>query len=144
MKTTDARARRVIEFFEHLQPSDLERLVSVYTEDARFRDPFNRVQGLPAIRRIFEHMFATLEQPRFVILDVVVQDAQCFLTWNFRFGMKRLGRGEQCIHGGSHLRFAHDGRVLQHRDYWDAAEELYEKLPLVGRLMRWLKRRLTG
>jgi steroid delta-isomerase len=27
-----------------------------------------------------------------------------------------------------------------HRDYWDAAEELYEKLPLVGALMRWLKR----
>lgn len=141
MKTTDPRAARVVAFFERLQPSDLDRLASVYTEDAQFRDPFNRVQGLPAIRRIFEHMFATLEQPRFVILDVVVQDAQCFLTWDFRFGMKRLGRGEQCIHGGSHLRFAHDGRVLQHRDYWDAAEELYEKLPLVGSLMRWLKRR---
>ena len=26
-----------------------------------------------------------------------------------------------------------------HRDYWDAAEELYEKLPLLGALMRWLK-----
>ena len=28
-----------------------------------------------------------------------------------------------------------------HRDYWDAAEELYEKLPILGGLMRWLKRR---
>jgi hypothetical protein len=25
-------------------------------------------------------------------------------------------------------------------DYWDAAEELYEKLPVLGGLMRWLKR----
>ena len=33
------------------------------------------------------------------------------------------------------------GRITLHRDYWDAAEELYEKLPLVGGLMRWLKRR---
>jgi len=33
------------------------------------------------------------------------------------------------------------GRVTLHRDYWDAAEELYEKLPWVGGLMRWLKRR---
>jgi steroid delta-isomerase len=30
-----------------------------------------------------------------------------------------------------------------HRDYWDAAEELYEKLP-AGRLMRWLKRRANS
>jgi len=32
-------------------------------------------------------------------------------------------------------------RVAVHRDYWDAAEELYEKLPVLGSLMRWLKRR---
>jgi hypothetical protein len=31
--------------------------------------------------------------------------------------------------------------VSLHRDYWDAAEELYEKLPVVGSVMRWLKRR---
>ena len=141
MKTADPRAARVVEFFEGLQPADLARLAAVYADDARFRDPFNEVQGLPAIRRIFEHMFATLEGPRFVILDVVVQDSQCFLTWDFRFRQKRMGPGEQCIHGGSHLRFAPDGRVQHHRDYWDAAEELYEKLPLVGGLMRWLRRR---
>jgi hypothetical protein len=37
--------------------------------------------------------------------------------------------------------FNQDGKVVIHRDYWDAAEELYEKLPVVGGLMRWLKRR---
>ena len=49
---------------------------------------------------------------------------------------------ERRIHGSSHLRFAHDGRVAYHRDYWDAAEELYETLPLLGSLLRWIKRRL--
>ena len=37
-----------------------------------------------------------------------------------------------------------DGRIVMHRDYWDVAEELYEKLPLIGALMRWLKRRANG
>lgn len=45
------------------------------------------------------------------------------------------------IPGGSHLKFTADGLVDFHRDYWDAAEELYEKLPVVGRLMHWLKKR---
>ncbi|GAB4042645.1 MAG: nuclear transport factor 2 family protein [Rubrivivax sp.] len=144
MKTDDARAARVVAFFEGLQPADLDRLHEVFTEDARFRDPFNRVQGLPAIRGVFDHMFRSLKAPRFVVRDVLVQGEQCFLTWDFRFGAPRLGPGEQCIHGGSHLRFAPDGRVAEHRDYWDAAEELYEKLPLVGTLMRWLKRRAAS
>ena len=58
--------------------------------------------------------------------------------------MKRWRRGEQCIHGGSHLRFAPDGRIAEHRDYWDAAEELYAKLPVIGALMRWLRARAAG
>jgi steroid Delta-isomerase len=43
--------------------------------------------------------------------------------------------------GASQLRFAPDGRIAYHRDYWDAAEELYAKLPVIGTLMRFLQRR---
>ena len=39
---------------------------------------------------------------------------------------------------------AADGRIARHRDYWDAAGELYEKLPLLGTLMRWLRRRIAA
>ena len=130
--------------FERLSPPDLPRLAEIYTPDARFKDPFNEVQGVAAIMRIFEHMFVSLEDPRFVIRDRVVQGDQCFLSWDFMFRMKRFSRDEQVIRGGSHLRLAADGRIAEHRDYWDAAEELYEKLPVVGALMRWLKRRANG
>jgi hypothetical protein len=86
-------------------------------------------------------MYATLDAPRFIVRDAIVQGDQCFLSWDFVFRMRRFSSDEQTIHGGSHLKLAEDGRILVHRDYWDAAEELYEKLPLVGGLMRWLKRR---
>jgi hypothetical protein len=42
----------------------------------------------------------------------------------------------------SHLELAADARVIYHRDYWDAAEELYENVPLLGGFMRWLKHRI--
>jgi hypothetical protein len=65
-------------------------------------------------------------------------------TWDFIFRFKRFGRELQTIRGGSHVELDAQGRITLHRDYWDAAEELYEKLPLVGGLMRWLKRRANG
>lgn len=141
MTHDDPRVQRVIEVFERLSPADLPRLDTLYMPDARFKDPFNEVTGVGAIAAIFAHMFDALEAPRFVIRDAIAQGDQCFLTWDFLFRTKRFDRAEQCIHGGSHLRFAADGRIALHRDYWDAAEELYEKLPAVGALMRWLKRR---
>jgi len=124
--------------FERLTPADVEALGLHYTEDAWFKDPFNEVRGLAAIQPIFRHMFAALETPRFVVTSRIPGAGECFLAWEFHFGLR--GRA-LTIRGASHLRFAADGRVAWHRDYWDAAEELYEKLPVLGVLMRWLKRR---
>jgi steroid Delta-isomerase len=144
VKSRDPRVQRIVVTFETLQPADIERLGELYRADARFKDPFNEVQGVPAIQQVFRHMFKALAVPRFVIRDVIVDGDQCFLSWDFLFRMRRFRSDEQCIRGATHLRLAADGRISEHRDYWDAAEELYEKLPLVGALMRWLKWRANG
>jgi len=137
----DPRVARLIEVFEALSAADVARLGEFYTEQTYFKDPFNEVNSLAAVQRIFRHMFDTLDQPRFVVHDAVAEAGQCLLTWDFRFG----ARGKAyTVRGSSHLRFAADGRVAYHRDYWDTAEELYEKLPLIGALMRWLRRRLSS
>jgi len=136
---------RLVQFFEQLRPQDLPRLPALYAADARFKDPFNEVQGLAAIERIFAHMFVSLDSPHFIVTERIVQDHKCFLVWNFRFRFRRFDtQSWQTVRGGTHLVFNDEGLVTLHRDYWDAAEELYEKLPVVGGLMRWLKRRANS
>ena len=72
----------------------------------------------------------------------MLQGRQCFLVWDFRFRFQRFSPQQwQTVQGSSHLRFDDQGLIELHRDYWDAAQELYEKLPAVGALMRWLRRR---
>lgn len=144
MNPADNRATvaRLATYFETLAPHSVAQIGDFYTADARFKDPFNEVQGILAITRIFEHMFTALHEPRFVVTQQIVDGAQAFLVWEFHFRMRRFDTTtQQVIRGGSHLALADDGRVRLHRDYWDAAEELYEKLPGLGALMRWLKRR---
>ena len=145
--STDPRAavQALASFYEGLSPQDLDRLPAYYASDARFKDPFNEVQGLPAIRGIFAHMFQALQEPRFVITQQLVDGSQAFLVWEFRFRMRRFDTATtQVIRGGSHLVLDAQGKVTLHRDYWDAAEELYEKLPGLGPLMRWLRRKANG
>jgi len=139
--STDPRVMAVIAFFEQLKPADLSRMEAQYTEQAFFKDPFNEVKGVAGVKAIFAHMFESLDSPRFTVLDALVQQNQCFLSWDFHFKLKGQSLPRR-IHGSSHLRFAPDGRVAYHRDYWDAAEEFYEKLPLLGSLLRLIKRRL--
>lgn len=141
----DSPTARVVRYFETLTVASLADIGTVYVADARFKDPFNDVQGLAAIRRIYAHMFETLDAPRFVVVDALPAGNRCCLVWQLRFGAGGGRPGPvHLICGASHLRFAADGRIELHRDYWDPAEELYEKVPLLGLLMRALRRRLAA
>lgn len=139
---SDPRVQRIVDFFENLEPSAIERMGDLYTHDAYFKDPFNEVRGLHEVQRIFSHMYVALHEPHFLVTNSVVQGDQCFLVWDFKFRFKRFDTVSlQTVRGCSHLQLASDGQITSHRDYWDAAEELYEKLPYIGGLMRWLKKR---
>ena len=130
----------LIDWFEQLSPQTIDRIPQFYAADAEFKDPFNEVRGTDAIARIFRHMFTQVDEPRFVIGSRFSGEDGVMLLWDFHF--RARGRRPQaiCVRGTSHLRFDAEGKVVLHRDYWDAAEELYAKLPVLGALMRYLQR----
>jgi hypothetical protein len=135
----------LIEFFHGLSPKSVARFPEFYSADAYFKDPFNEVRGVAAVQRIFTHMFEQVGEPRFIVTEKVVDDGGAMLVWTFGFRSARRGGGEtQAIRGVSHLKFDAAGKVNYHRDYWDAAEELYMKLPVLGMLMRGLRRALAA
>ena len=127
----------IVHWFETLTRETAGHVDRYYAPEAFFKDPFNEVRGVSAIQRIFAHMFEQVDDPRFVVTERLADENSAMLVWEFRYG-----KGQR-IRGVSHLRFAEDGRVAYHRDYWDAAEELYEKLPFLGGLMRWLRRQAS-
>ena len=142
---TEPRVQRIVEFFETLQPANVARMDEFYTVDAYFKDPFNEVRGLAEVQRIFSHMYVALHKPHFVVTNTVTQSDQCFIVWDFKFRFKRFDTVTlQTVRGCSHLNLTPEGKISFHRDYWDAAEELYEKLPYVRVLMRWLKKRANS
>lgn len=139
---SEAALKRLKIYFQHLTPESVADMGQYYTENAYFRDPFNEVRDLESLKHIFSDMFARLLEPRFTITETVLDENGAVLIWDFDFRLKALKPlRKRRIHGLSHIRFAADGRVNYHRDYWDAAGELYEQLPMIGALMRWLKRR---
>lgn len=131
---------RVIQFFESISPESASKIATLYSDDAYFKDPFNEVRSSADITAIFLHMFKQVEAPRFVVTQSISQGDDAFIVWDFHFRMKQKSSSPQCIHGSSHLRFNHDHKINYHRDYWDVAEELYEKIPVLGSLMRFIKR----
>lgn len=139
----DAHVAELINFYHLLTRESLSRMGDFYASTAYFKDPFNEVNSLEEIRIIFIKMFSHLRDAKFNVTESITQNDSTILVWDFTFRIPKYQPDiTQRIRGVSHIRFDANGKVHYHRDYWDAAEELYEKLPGIGALMRFMKKRV--
>lgn len=138
--TTEA-ADAYVAFWQALSADTLDGMDAVMAPGFRFVDPFNDVQGLEAVRRQFAHTYRRLQSVRITVHDRAVSGQTLFLRWTFAFRLRTGGR-DWSLEGMSEVRFAPDGRALAHIDHWDAASQVYEYLPILGSLIRLIKRRM--
>ena len=142
--TQESITQEIIQRFENLELNSIDSLLALYDARALFKDPFNEVTGKPAIQRIFTHMFDQVDNPKFIVTKHMAADNQVCLTWEFCFNFKNSSEEQQVIKGCTWLTLSRELLITEHRDYWDPAEELYEKIPLLGGFMRFLKKRLRA
>ena len=136
--------RRFAQAFATLDKHNLHLLDSLYSQDIAFADPLHQVHGLPELRRYFSELYSHISQLRFDYQGFdEVAEGEGYLRWKMSFCHPRLNSGKVVrVEGCSHLMWR-DNKVYRHRDYFDAGAMLYEHLPVFGRVISWLKRRIA-
>ena len=134
---------KISHFFESLhQETSVDGFKAIYADAVVFKDPFNEVKGVEAVHKIFAHMYENLDNPRFVITEYIGTQDTAYVKWDFIFRFKGE-KEENSFEGVSRLEMNADDRVISHTDFWDAAEHMYEHLPLLGSLLRFVKRKIA-
>lgn len=133
--------RDYIEYFETLTPRSIRLIEKIAAPNMYFKDPFNEAHGIEAVERIFEHMFKTLETPKFKVIDYGFgQEGAGYIRWRFSYASK--GK-PQSFDGMSEITFNDKGQIISHIDHWDSGEGVYEKIPLLGAAIRFVKSKLA-
>ena len=133
---------RYARFWEDLSAARLPALADLLAPDVRFKDPFNDVRGIAATIAVMRTMFDH-GSPRFAISDRALGAAGTgFLRWRCTIARQRCAA--IVLEGVSAIRFDAAGLVVEHVDHWDAAEQVYEHVPVLGALLRVVKRRLSA
>lgn len=143
--TTDPITRginRFVKFFETLDRNRLSEIRNIYSINARFIDPFNDVKGVEAIENVFQDMYKRCRAVEFTVDESVVQGETAYVRWRFGYSTKIPPNDEKLIEGVSRLVFEDNGLVREHTDYWDAARQIYEPLPVIGAILRYLRKRI--
>ncbi|AXH12125.1 nuclear transport factor 2 family protein [Halarcobacter bivalviorum] len=137
------KAQNYTSFFESINKyTPLKEYAKYFDLNAKFKDPFHEVEGLQNIFRIFLNMYKKLEEPKFKIDEIVENRNIAYIKWTFTFRFKK-DKEIQSFEGVSRVVFNEENKVVLHEDFWDAASNLYEKLPFVSLLIRFVKRKIN-
>jgi len=128
--------------FKDLKKADWSQLGNFYADNILFRDPVHELHGLVTLEDYFNTMCADLIVCRFEFLDQVADDNSAYLKWIMHFRHPRLGNEIIDVRGVSHLRWT--DKIEFHEDSYDMGAMLYERLPVLGNVTRWLRLRLAS
>ena len=134
--------RRYLDIWTRIDAQSVDRLRDVLSPDARFADPFHDVTGSDAVIAVLRRAYRRLHSVDITVDAVAVTGAVGFVRWHFAFVTARRRR-PWAIEGMSEIHVdQRSGLVTAHIDHWDAARQIYEKLPGIGAILRVIRGRL--
>ena len=127
--------------WEEMTTAHIEKLPALVTPDVHFTDPFNDVRGIDALRRVLLKTLHDLPELNFVVTHRAWAGDLCLMRWDFDARTK--GGSRFTIIGMTELTFAGE-KIARHVDHWDAGKQFYEQLPLIGGVLRMIRRRVAA
>lgn len=130
---------RFRQLFNNLCAGNMAELGSVYADNVHFTDPFASVHGIGELTDYFAGAYANVVSCHFDFGDPVVSGENVCIPWVMHLQHKRIRRGKSVEVDGISQVVIRNGRVISHRDYFDAGQLLYQNLPIIGGIIRWVR-----
>ncbi len=139
------RSKRIRSAFNDLDARNLDVVDQFYAPDVIFEDPLGRIEGREELRAYYAAMYQTVLAIRFEFADDIVQDQSHVAFWSMFLRAPRLNKGREiAVEGNSLIRFGGpEDQVIYHRDYFDMGAMVYHHIPLLGRVVRHIRKRLS-
>jgi hypothetical protein len=141
----EAALTRFEAFFGPLTEASVRAgIADAYAPALWFNDTLKTIQDRDALQRYMIETAHNVEHCRATI-DTwsSTREGDVLVRWRMLIRFKRFARGRDTESMGiSLLRLDAQGRIAFQQDFWNAADGLFQHLPLLGWAIRTIKRRL--
>ncbi len=132
-----------VDVYHELSTDNLHLLTEVYHKNVKFKDPMHELTGFDALYQYFVGLYQNVSYCQFEIQHVVETEQEAALYWTMTYQHKQLNAGKKiAVSGSSHLKQS-EGKVIYHRDYIDLGQMLYQHIPVIGKVISWIKNRAS-
>ena len=132
---------RFIESINSLNSNNVsEVLHDTYTQQINFIDPVKNIIGLENLKEYFSHLYKKVDHCHFELNNCLFSNKQYSLEWIMHLQHKKLSKDKTIsLNGASFIQFSED-KIHYHRDYYDLGALVYEQLPLLGAVVKKVRK----
>lgn len=124
-------------FYQKANNSSLERMDRIYTQDVEFRDPLHTILGILALKSYVKDLYANSNHIEFEYTDEQRGENSATITWYMKFSHSALASGKIVkLRGITQIRFT--DRIYYQEDFYDLGAMLYQHIPVVGAIIRFV------
>lgn len=135
---------RAKDLFNKLDSAHMDLIDGFYDKNAVFQDPIHQLKGSEAIKNYYAGLYKNVEKIHFEFGKSFESGDTVNLTWRMFLKAPALDRNELTVDGISVITFGgSEGKVVNHRDYFDMGEFVYERIPLLKSVIAYIKGRLS-
>ena len=133
-------------FFNSLNQETMDLVNIFYHPNAKFYDPIGNHEGVNSIKKYYAGIYEPVTKIKFDYDEPFMNNEQLAFPWKMTYCSSKLNKGKPIVVNGiSRIKFdpvTH--QAIYHRDYFDMGQMVYEEVPLLGSVVKWIKNKLKS
>lgn len=131
-------------FYNDLASMQISELSMIYSPNVSFIDPIAKHEGLASVEAYFGKLLHNAAHCEFEIHSInAATDTDYFVNWTMHYTSTRINKGEPIAVEGVTFLKIDNNLITYHRDYYDLGQMVYEHIPILGRIIKFLKKGLN-
>ena len=118
-----------------------QKWAEFYNSDVIFIDPTQKTEGLNSYISAQEKLIKRCDDVYLKTHAISINDSFGFVEWTM--GLKIMGK-EFIYPGTTRLIFSENGKIKEHRDYFDFCGPTFGPVPILGPFIKWLYARFVS
>ena len=129
-------------FYNNPGLTTMDAIDHIYTQDVEFRDPVHAIHGRLGLKNYLRSLFSSAGTVHFNYQDEQINANSATITWLMTYSHPKLNGGKPVdVRGISMLRFT--DKIYYHEDFYDLGAMVYQHVPVLGTVVRYINRRLA-
>ena len=117
-----------------------EEWESLYSDQIKFIDPTQEKKGIDAYIESQDKLIKRCDDVFLKSHSIAINKNIAFVEWTMGLKIKGL---EFLYDGTTRLIFDEEGKIKEHRDYFDFCSGTFGRVPILGGFFRWLYSRFV-